>query len=105
MAQTLNNILSKERVYAIFAFIVIWLILLLNSLHESYPDEFDNILGGWLILKGSLPYTGFFSHHGALSYYFASIITLLGGQSFVHFRLLTSFFFLGVFAFTYWIFK
>lgn len=65
--------------FAIFAFFA-------NTLHESYPDEFDNILGGWYILDGSLPYSGFFTHHGPIPYFIAAFIELFSGQSFVLFR-------------------
>ena len=62
-----------------------------NSLHESYPDEFDNILGGWYIIHGSLPYVGFFTHHGPVPYFIAALIGLFSGQSFVIFRLVYAF--------------
>lgn len=61
-----------------------------NSLHEKYPDEFDNILGGWLISHGKLPYIDFFTHHGPIPYFIASVITFISGQSFVRFRIIYS---------------
>lgn len=61
---------------------------LVNSLHFSYPDEFDNIVGGYFITHGRLPYTGFFTHHGPFAYFLASFIALFSGASFVKFRLL-----------------
>ncbi|HSX40257.1 MAG TPA: hypothetical protein VLF68_01450 [Candidatus Saccharimonadales bacterium] len=61
-----------------------------NTLHESYPDEFDNMLGGKLILHGSLPYIGFFSHHGPVSYFVGAIVYLFSGMSFVRFRIVYS---------------
>jgi hypothetical protein len=36
-------------------------ILFANTFHEEYPDEYDNIVGGKLIVHGILPYTGFSS--------------------------------------------
>lgn len=84
---------------------IITLILLANSVHNSYPDEFDNILGGHLILKGMLPYRDFFSHHGPLAYFFAAIIDLFAQQSFVRFRVLMVGFFVGMFFLTYYILK
>lgn len=77
----------------ILFFCVIFIILVINSIHQSYPDEMDNILGGYLINKGFLPYIGFFTHHGPLAYYLASFITFFSGQSFVKFRLITPLFF------------
>lgn len=62
-------------------------LFILNSLHEKYPDEFDNILGGWYILHGKLPYVGFFTHHGPVPYFIASFLLLFVGQSFVRFRI------------------
>lgn len=58
----------------------------INTIHTAFPDEFDNIVGGWYILRGSLPYTGFFSHHNPGAYYIASVIVLFTRQSFVSFR-------------------
>jgi len=69
-------------------FIVIFCILLINAFHESYPDEFDNIMGGWYILHGVPIYTGFFTHHGPIAYLLSGLIELVGGRSFVHFRVL-----------------
>lgn len=80
-------------------------ILVANALYGTYPDEFDNILGGKFILQGILPYTGFFSHHGALAYYLSSILVAIGGISFVRFRLLEAVFFLLYFILVYFIFK
>jgi len=69
-----------------------FLILLSNTFHEQYTDEFDNILGGKLILQGILPYSGFFSHHGPVAYFLSAIIYLFSGQSFVKFRIIYSIF-------------
>lgn len=65
-----------------------------NTLHESYPDEFDNILGGWYITQGKIPYLDFFTHHGPVPYFIAAFITFFGGQSFVFFRILYALFLL-----------
>jgi hypothetical protein len=63
------------------------LIFFANTLHESYPDEFDNISGGRFILRGVLPYSGFLSHHGPFAYYLAAFLNLFSGVSFTNFRL------------------
>lgn len=89
----------------IVIFLIVLVILLLNAVHASYPDEFDNILGGWKILHGILPWTGFFSHHGAMGYFFASIITIFSGQSFVRFRFLAAIFYFAVLAISYLVLK
>ena len=80
---------------AIFYFIVSFSFFA-NALHESYPDEFDNILGGWYILDGKLPYAGFFTHHGPIPYFIAAIIEIFSGQSFVRFRIFYAVFLLFV---------
>lgn len=69
-------------------FLLIAGILFINAFHEKYPDEFDNILGGWYIRHGILIYTGFFTHHGPIAYWIAAIFTLISGNSFVFFRIL-----------------
>lgn len=68
-------------------FAIIFFAFWANTFHTRFPDEFDNIVGGWYIIHGHLPYTGFFSHHNPGAYYVAAIITLLTRQSFVSFRL------------------
>ncbi len=73
-------------VQIIFACSVL-VIFLINTVHESYPDEFDNILGGWYILHGRLPYIGFFTHHGPFAYFLAAFTLFFSGRSFVHFRI------------------
>jgi len=70
----------------------ITVLFFLNTFHESYPDEFDNIAGGWDILHGHLLYTGFFTHHGPVPYVLAALIELISGQSFVRFRIVYGFF-------------
>ncbi len=87
-AHKLSSLLISEKFLVHLPFIVlIFIIFLTNAFHESYPDEFDNILGGWYIIQGKLPYTGFFTHHGPVPYFTAAVITLFTGQSFVAFRI------------------
>ena len=85
----------------ILFWVIILVILILNSFHTTYPDEFDNILGGKLILQGLLPYNSFFSHHGPLAYFLAAIINFFSGLSFVKFRLLSAVFFFILFLGSY----
>ncbi len=77
-------------------------IFLVNSLHESYPDEFDNILGGHYILAGRLPYVGFFTHHGPVAYFVAALVEIFSGQSFVRFRIVYAIFLLALTFGGYW---
>lgn len=88
--------------YLNLAFIIfIFAIYYISTFHESYPDEYDNILGGKLILQGLLPYIGFFSHHGPVPYFLAAFLEVFTGPSFVKFRVLYSMFLAG---FTLWTF-
>lgn len=67
-------------------------IFFVNTFHEEYPDEYDNILGGKFITHGILPYSGFFSHHGPVGYFLAAFLYLFSGPSFVRFRIVYSIF-------------
>lgn len=96
----------KERQYFTVLFVLVMLgIFLINTLHESYPDEFDNILGGWYILHGRLIYTGFFTHHGPVAYYIAALVEIFSGRSFFRFRIVYSIFLLAYFLWTYFFLK
>jgi hypothetical protein len=93
----------KERHYFTVLFVIVMLgIFLINTLHQSYPDEFDNILGGWYILHGRLIYTGFFTHHGPIAYFLAALVEIFSGRSFVRFRIVYSIFLLAYFLWTYY---
>lgn len=48
-----------------------------NILHESFTDEYDNLLGGSIINNGGLLYKDFFSNHGPAAYYLAAGIELI----------------------------
>lgn len=94
---------KKENWPYIAFFALIFATLFINAFHESYPDEFDNIMGGWYILHGVPIYAGFFTHHGPVAYFLSSLIEIIGGRSFVHFRIIFSvliFFFL-LWSYTY----
>lgn len=76
-----------------------------NTLHDSYPDEFDNILGGKYILEGRLPHSGFFTHHGPVAYWVAAIVEVFSGISFVRFRIVYCIFLLIFVLFSYFFLK
>ncbi len=80
---------NHRKLLLIFAFIFIS--FLVNSIHTQFPDEFDNIFGGYLINQGKLPYIGFFTHHNPGAYVLASFITMFTERSFVFFRIIFSF--------------
>lgn len=87
----------------LYLFLLLLGLVLINQIHFYYPDEFENILGGYYILQGKIPYTGFFTHHNPFAYFFATPISLLAGQSFVKFRLLLgAVYFLAMVGFYLW---
>jgi hypothetical protein len=83
---------KRENLIISGVFFLILFIFLTNTIHESYPDEFDNIMGGWLTLQGKMIYIGWFTHHAPFAYWLASFIEIFSGQSFVKFRLFYSIF-------------
>lgn len=97
----LKNLNLKNPIIWIFGLFLV--ILTIGELHFLYPDEFENILGGYYILQGRLPYIGFFVHHNPFAYFFSAPILLVAGQSFVKFRLILGVVYsLGAVAFYIW---
>lgn len=80
--------LLRTKEFWIFAAFVILVsvIFIINSKHERYPDEFDNILGGKYLLQGKLIYKDWFTHHGPFSYVVAALVNFFSFNSFVLFR-------------------
>lgn len=99
------NLFSKQRLFSLGFILLILVVFLLNTIHESYPDEFDNILGGWYTLHGGLIYKDWFTHHGPIAYWIAALIEFFGGRSFVHFRYLYSVFLVALTFGGYWYIK
>ncbi len=85
-----SNLLSKNKIAFYLFFLIITAIFFINGLHESYPDEFDNIMGGWYSLHGHLIYKDWFTHHGPIAYWIAAIVEIFSGQSFFRFRIIYS---------------
>jgi hypothetical protein len=95
MGNLLNNVVKffrSPKFLKVLFLLGYFAILYANTLHEEYPDEYDNILGGKFIVNGILPYTGFFSHHGPVAYFLSALIYLFSGNSFVKFRIIYSIF-------------
>ena len=67
--------------------VLLFAVLLTNTFHEKYPDEFDSIVGGKYILQGKVPYRDWFQHHQPGAYVLAATILPFSGTSFVRFRL------------------
>ena len=92
--KALNLIKQKKFWFNLSFFCLILILFLINTFHEIYPDEFDNVLGGWFIIHGKLPYKDWFTHHGADSYFVSSVINLFSFHSFVKFRIVYAVFLL-----------
>lgn len=92
--ESMGNFFSLKLLFWVCFLFLMSGIFLANSLHISYPDEFDNILGGRYIAEGKIIYRDFFTHHGPVGYFVAAFVYLFSGQSFVRFRI-----FYGLFLF------
>jgi hypothetical protein len=86
MIRIVFNFLKTHKLLVLFG-VVILFILLTNTFHEKYPDEFDSIVGGKYILQGKIPYRDWFQHHQPGAYVLAAGILLFSGTSFVRFRI------------------
>lgn len=82
-----NKLKNKATIISILFWIGVACLFYVNAFHEQYTDEWDNILGGWYILHGRLPYIGFFSHHGPVPYFLAAMLEIFSRRSFVSFRI------------------
>lgn len=104
-ARTFAKILTKVQMKPALILFLLFLIFVASGLHESYPDEFDSIVGGKFILQGKIPYRDWFQHHQPGAYVWAALLLLISGISFVRFRLLlsVSFFVLNILG--YWLIK
>jgi hypothetical protein len=100
------SLLHQKSFYTNLLFFgVIFAMFMINGLHESYPDEFDNILGGWYILHGNPLYTTYFTHHGPTAYFLAAFVEIFSGNSFFRFRMIYSVFLFVYCLFIYWYFR
>lgn len=99
--QHLNLSTIQKRAPVILLWGSILLVFFTNTVHESYPDEFDNMLGGWYLIHGKLIYKNFFTHHAPFAYVFSGIIELLSWNSFVKFRLIYALIAFGYMIFVY----
>lgn len=77
-----------EKKVVLLCFLLLFSILTINSIHFFYPDEFDNILGGYYLTQGRFLYSEYFTHHAPFAYIFSAFITLFSSDSFVKFRIL-----------------
>lgn len=93
-AISIQQLSKRENLLIISVFLLASAVFFANTVHESYPDEFDNIMGGWLNLQGLLIYKDWFTHHGPFAYWLASFLEIFSGQSFVRFRFVYALFIL-----------
>ncbi len=89
----------------IFYALLLLIFFVLDSLHESYPDEFDNILGGWNILHGRLLYIGYFTHHGPFPYFLSAFIEIFSRVNFPKFRIIYALILTAFSLFSVWVIK
>lgn len=102
----LKKRIRTKSFYSLVGFVAVLLFMFIgNGLHESYPDEFDNILGGWNTLHGNFLYSHFFTHHGPTAYLIAAFLELFSGNSFVKFRLIYSVSLLAFLLYSFWYFR
>lgn len=83
-----KKVFSKENIF----FFAIFLLYLSNAFHEHYPDEYDNLLGGKLILKGVFPYISYMAHHGPVAYFLAAVLQIFSGFHIARFRIVYAIF-------------
>lgn len=96
---TSKRINYKKTGLALGFFLVLVSIALSNTLHEKYPDEFDNLLGGRYISEGKMIYRDFFTHHGPVPYFITAALIPFTGLSFVNIRLAYAFLLIAVFIY------
>lgn len=61
---------------SIIIYSVFYLLFMVQNTYFGFSDEYDNILGGWLMSNhGEIIYRDFFSHHMPLPYFISAIIT------------------------------
>lgn len=99
MRKSISPRLKSFYSFRTLLFILFLFLFFSNALHEKYPDEFDNILGGWYILHGRFIYSGFFTHHNPVAYFIAAFIEIFSGRNFVLFRF---FYTLLLFGYVWW---
>jgi hypothetical protein len=101
--QKIFHLLRQRNFYFTLSFLgIIFAVFMINGLHESYPDEFDNILGGWYLLHGNVLYNTYFTHHGPTAYFLAAFVEIFSGNSFVKFRMIYSASLFAYCIFIYW---
>lgn len=92
----LSNYIRSEKFKShasIFGLLIIYNILTLTFAKQTlFSDEADNLIGGKMVSKGFLIYKDFYSQHTPLMYYICGVISWLGVNSIVYYRI--SFFFL-----------
>lgn len=95
--------LTRKNLLIIGILAFCYLLFIGHATYLGFQDEYDNILGGWLIShEGQVVYRDFFSHHMPLTYYVGAAITWVTDNNVNLFRLL---FVNGLFLWLLWIYR
>lgn len=73
-----KKIIQRQNIVCLLSIIISYILLVQNRLWQSFVDEADNFVGGWLISKGWGLYKDVFSHHMPFPYYYSSLLIKLG---------------------------
>lgn len=93
----------KKEIIFFFLALIIFVILLATKtfFYLDLGDEQENIVAGWLVKNGEVPYRDFFFHHTPLPFFISALIQLLPIKSFLIYRYFVLFFYIAVFGFLY----
>lgn len=86
------EVLKRNRLLLIHLVILLALFIV-PAFNRSFIDEWDNLLGGSLLLKGTTLYKDYFSHHGPVTYFIAAFLSIFSGSNIVLFKIFISIFF------------
>lgn len=77
-------------IWILLALFGVAVVLLFKSPLREFADESDNLLGGYLLVRGYRLYADYFSSHMPFVYYLAAIPSLLGASKLEHYRLFSN---------------
>lgn len=80
-ARTKRISISRKNLITAGVILVSYALFIFQLTYLGFQDEYDNILGGWLMShEGQVIYRDFFSHHMPLTYYVGALLTWLAGN-------------------------
>ena len=65
----------------------------------SFGDEQENMVAGWLVNQGYVPYKDFFFHHAPLPFFISAVLQIFRGSGYAIYRT----FILGFHLLTFWL--